>query len=69
MALRLLIGFHLEFLSLQGAAQARLSLHLFHCHIVINHMLQLNYIDLEYRTLASLICSMNHPTLRPEFLY
>ena len=32
----------LEFLSLKGAAQARLSLHLSKCHIVGNHMSWLN---------------------------
>ena len=33
---------HLEFLSLKEAAHARLSLHLSKCHIVGNHVSQLN---------------------------
>ena len=38
MSVKLLAEKHLEFLSLKGAAQARLSLHLSKCHIVGNHM-------------------------------
>ena len=38
---KLLIEYHLEFLSLKGAAQASLSLHLSKCHIVGNHMSRL----------------------------
>ena len=41
MTLRLLTEHHLEFLSLKGDAQARLSLHLLKCHIVENHMSRL----------------------------
>ena len=40
MTVKLLSEHHLEFLSLKGAAQARLSLHLSKCHIVGNHMLR-----------------------------
>ena len=43
MNVRLLTEHHLEFLSLKGAAQARLSLHLSKSHIVENHVLRLNY--------------------------
>ena len=35
---------NVEFLSLQGASQARLSLHLSKCHIVGNHVSRLNYV-------------------------
>ena len=45
MSINLLTEHHLEFLSLTEAAQARLSLYLSKCHIVGNHMSQLNYID------------------------
>ena len=38
MSVNLLTKQHLEFLSLNEAAQARLSLHLSKCHIVGNHM-------------------------------
>ena len=38
MSIKLLIEHHLECLSLKGAAQARLSLHLSKCHIVGNDM-------------------------------
>ena len=41
MNIRLLTEHHLEFLSLTGAAQARLSLHILKCHIVGNHMWRL----------------------------
>ena len=33
---------HLEFLGLKEAAEARPSLHLSKCHIVVNHMSRLN---------------------------
>ena len=53
---------HLEFLSLKGAAQACLSLHLSKCHIVGNHMSWLIYFhdvmiptQCIYRFFASLI--------------
>ena len=42
MSVKLLTKHHLEFLSLKGAAQARLSIHLSKCHIVGNHMPRLN---------------------------
>ena len=42
MSVKLLAEQHLEFLSLKGAAQVRLSLHLSKCYIVGNHMLRLN---------------------------
>ena len=38
MTVKLLTEHYLEFLSLKGAAQARMSLHLLKCHIVGNHM-------------------------------
>ena len=38
MSVKLLTEHNLEFLSLKGAAQARLSLHLSKCHVVGNHM-------------------------------
>ena len=38
MIVRLLTEHHLEFLSLKGAAQARLNLFMSKCHIVGNHM-------------------------------
>ena len=41
--IKLLIELNLEFLSLTGGAEARLSLHLSKCHIVGNHMLRLIY--------------------------
>ena len=41
MTVKLLTEHHLEFLSLKGVAQARLSLHLSKCHIVGNHMSRL----------------------------
>ena len=44
MTIKLLTEHHLEFQSLE-AAQARLSLHLSKCHIVGNHMSQLNNKD------------------------
>ena len=40
---KLLTEDHLDFLSLKGVAQARMSLHLSKCHIVGNHMLRLIY--------------------------
>ena len=43
MSVKLLTEQHLEFISLKGAAQACLSLHLSNCHIVGNHMSRLNY--------------------------
>ena len=42
MTVKLLTEHHLEFLRLNGAAQACLSLHLSKYHIVGNHMLWLN---------------------------
>ena len=42
MTVKLLTAHHLEFLSLKGPAQARLSLHLSKCHIAGNHMSRLN---------------------------
>ena len=41
MSVKLLTDYHLEFLSLKEAAQARLSRHLSKCHIIGNHMLRL----------------------------
>ena len=41
MIIKLLIEHHLEFLSLKGGAEARLSLHLSKCQIVGNLMLRL----------------------------
>ena len=41
MLVKLLTEHHLEFLSLKGATEARLSLHLSKCHIVGNHMSRL----------------------------
>ena len=41
MSVKLLTKQHLEFLSLKGATQARLSLHLSKCHIVGNRMSRL----------------------------
>ena len=38
MAVKLLTKHHLDFISLNEAAQARLSLHLSNCHIAGNHM-------------------------------
>ena len=38
MIVKLLTEHHLEFLSLKGAAEARLSLHMSKCHIVGNLM-------------------------------
>ena len=46
MIVKLLTEHHLEVLSLQKAAQARLSLHLSKCHIVGNHMAWLKYVIL-----------------------
>ena len=43
MTVKRLIEHHLDFLSLKGAAQTRLSLHLSNCHIVWNHMSGLIY--------------------------
>ena len=43
MIVKLLTEHHLQFLSLKGTAQARLSLHLPKYHIVGNHMSRLNY--------------------------
>ena len=42
MIVKLLTVQNLEFLSLKEAAQAHLSVHLSKCHIVVNHMSQLN---------------------------
>ena len=44
MTVKLLTERHLEFLSIKGAAQAHLILHLSKCHIVGNHMPRLNYL-------------------------
>ena len=41
MSVKLLTVRNLEFLTLKGAAQAHMSLHLSKCHIVGNHMWQL----------------------------
>ena len=46
MTLMPLIEHHLEFLSLNEAAQTSMSLHVSKCHIVVNHMPQLIYIYL-----------------------
>ena len=43
MTVKLLTAHHLEFQSLKGAAQARLSLHMLKCHIVGNHMSRLTF--------------------------
>ena len=42
MTVKLLTERHLELLSLKGAAETRLSLHLSECHIVGNHMPRAN---------------------------
>ena len=42
MIVKLLTKHHLQFLSLNGAAEARLSLHMSKCHIVGNLMPRLN---------------------------
>ena len=44
MIVKLLTEQHLEFLSYEEAAQARLSLHISKYHIVGNHMSRLNYL-------------------------
>ena len=41
MSVELLNEHHLEYLSLKGASQAHLSLHLLKCHIIGNHMSRL----------------------------
>ena len=41
MIVKLLTERHLEFLSLKGTAERRLSLHMSKCHIVGNHMTRL----------------------------
>ena len=41
MIVKLLTERHLEFLSLKGAAEPRLCLHMSKCHIVGNHMTRL----------------------------
>ena len=41
MSVKLLTEHHLEFLSLKGAVEARMSLHMSKCHIVGNHMSRL----------------------------
>ena len=43
MNVKLLTEHHLEFLSLNEAAEARLSLHMSKCHIFGKHMHWLNY--------------------------
>ena len=43
MTIKLLTEHHLEFLRLEEAAEARLSIHLSKCHIVGNHVSQLIY--------------------------
>ena len=43
MSVKLLTENYLEFLSLKGATQARLSLHMSKCHIVGNHVTWLNH--------------------------
>ena len=43
MAFKLLTDQHLEFLSLNEATQAQMSLHLSKCHTVGNHMARLNF--------------------------
>ena len=48
MSVKLLTEHHLEFLSLKGGIQARLSLHLSKCHIVGNHMPWLVFYLLQY---------------------
>ena len=47
MTVYLLTEHPLEFLSLKGGLQARLSLHLSKCHIVGNYMSRLVYVSLE----------------------
>ena len=42
----LLIEQHLKYLSLKAAAQARLSLHLSKCYIVVNHMSRLIHVSM-----------------------
>ena len=42
MTVKLLTKHHLEFISLNEAAQAHMSLHMSKCHIVGNHMLWFN---------------------------
>ena len=59
MSVKLLTEHHLEFLSLKGGCQARLSLHLSKCQIVGNHMLQLIFVQVAHepdRPNVILIC-------------
>ena len=59
MSVKLLTKHHLEFLSLNEAAQARVSLHLSKCHIVGNRMSRLIYKAIErvHQDQWNLICS------------
>ena len=43
-SVKLLTEHHLEFLSLKGAAQARVSVHLSKCYVVGNHKSRLYYL-------------------------
>ena len=49
MSVKLLTEHHLEFLSLNEAAQARLRLHLSNCHIVGNIMHWLNWYSIQIK--------------------
>ena len=55
MRVKLLTELHLEFLSMKGAAQARLSLHMSKCRIVANHMYRKSYHPSSIRLFA---CSL-----------
>ena len=52
MTVKLLTERLLELLSLKGAAQTRLSLHLSECHIVGNHMPRLIYVSTSRSTFS-----------------
>ena len=59
MSVKLLTEHHFEFISLKGAAQARLSLHLSKCHIVGNNMSRITCVlttsQWQYRTMFLLV--------------
>ena len=44
MIVKLMTEHHLQFLSLKGGAQARLSLHMSKCNIIGNYISRLNYV-------------------------
>ena len=64
MIVKLLTENHLEFVSLKGVAQARLSLHLSKCHIVRNHMLRLIF---DFVMHTSLLIS-HIKVIQPEYI-